>query len=89
MMALPTFGVARMRRLRQRLGVEVVRLVEEVPAPPAAPLDIVLTDFTGGIVPPEVRAAVGLAYLDAGIAHIDMPATPKRIWDALHRNHTE
>ena len=42
-----------------------------------------------GAPPAVINALVDAMYRAAGIAHIDMPATPKRIWDALHRNHTE
>jgi len=55
--------------LTARLDVEIVRLVEEVP-----PVEIEeeaveteLADYTGGIVPEEVRYAVRAAYRAAGI----------------------
>jgi carbon-monoxide dehydrogenase large subunit len=42
----------------------------------------------GGAVgsPPAVMAAVLDALRRAGVDHIDMPATPNRVWDALRGN---
>ncbi len=82
--------------LEDRLGADIVRLVEEVPpAPPAPveevlaieePLDAVLAEYTRGPVPEELRLAVRDAYQAAHITQ----ARPRscsgdrgRIWPTL------
>ena len=37
------------------------------------------------VAPPAVIAAIANALRDHGVAHIDMPATPERIWRILHQ----
>jgi carbon-monoxide dehydrogenase large subunit len=36
--------------------------------------------------PPAVINAIVDALHDHGVRHIDMPATPHRVWEAIHRN---
>jgi carbon-monoxide dehydrogenase large subunit len=58
----------------------------------ANPLGIKGAGEAGAIgAPPAVINAIvdALHRVDPSIRHIDMPATPHRVWEALHRRHAE
>jgi carbon-monoxide dehydrogenase large subunit len=38
------------------------------------------------VAPPVVIAAIANALRDCGVSHIDMPATPERIWELMQNN---
>jgi len=38
------------------------------------------------VAPPVVIAAIANALRDYGVSHIDMPATPERIWELMQNN---
>lgn len=38
------------------------------------------------VAPPVVIAAIANALRDCGVSHIDMPATPERIWELMQKN---
>jgi carbon-monoxide dehydrogenase large subunit len=37
-----------------------------------------------GAPPALINAIVDALHKEAGVRHVDMPATPRRVWDALH-----
>ena len=39
-----------------------------------------------GAPPAVINAIVDALHARAGVRHIDMPATPRRVWEALHQN---
>jgi aerobic carbon-monoxide dehydrogenase large subunit len=39
-----------------------------------------------GAPPAVMNAVVDALYAKTGLRHIDMPATPRRVWEALHAN---
>jgi carbon-monoxide dehydrogenase large subunit len=40
-----------------------------------------------GAPPAVINAIVDALNRRAGVRHIDMPATPRRVWEALHPAH--
>src|SRR5262249_41372794 len=51
----------------------------------ANPLGVKGAGEAGGVgAPPALINAIGDALHDKGVRHVDMPATPRRVWEALH-----
>jgi len=72
------------RRRPKRLGVRTDR----VPAK-TNPLGIKGAGEAGATgAPPAVIGAILDALRPLGITHIDMPATPNKIWQAIHKAHS-
>jgi carbon-monoxide dehydrogenase large subunit len=40
-----------------------------------------------GAPPAVINAIVDALHFRAGVRHIDMPATPRRVWEMLNGNH--